>query len=160
MKTLCLSVLVLAASGASGGCAEVQKPVRFTLAAQGNGALDETVRALAVSGHIAGSVDRQAGIILTQWRDTGFMYGSVQGATATIVRRYVLTVTPTSTGADLILRADTQRCAQGTFTVVDGGVLQGACEQLDGLVPKHQEEMDALGATLRGALGPAPRSQR
>lgn len=146
MKKLALFALVTIAA-----CAQPQRPVEFTVAARAEDPFDTMVRALAANGLTPANVDRQAGVIQTQWQDTGFLYGQIAGVNATIVRRYAITLSRGAQGTNLLLRADTQRCAQGTFNVVAPG--SGACEGMEGLVPPHQEALDALGARLRQAAG-------
>ncbi len=132
------------------GCAQEQKPFRFVVTQLAD-PVDTVARALAQSGFVPATVDRQSGILTTRWEDTGFLYGQLANVGASIVRRYTVTVGPASTGAEISLRAETQRCAQGSTRVTDAGV-EGTCERMDGLVPKHQDELDHLGATLRQAM--------
>jgi len=148
MKALWLGLVLVAA------CAEVQLPVRFALApAQaGPAAVDNLVRALAASGITPATVDRQTGIVQTEWQDTNFMYGQVQDQTATIVRRYTITLAPAGSGLEVLVRMDTQRCAQGTFSSGPNG-FHGTCVQMDGVVAQHQKDLNALGAKLKQALG-------
>ena len=83
------------------------------------------------------------------------MHGSVQGETATIVRRYTIVVTDQSNGsASLLLRADAKKCAQYGFQIA-GETITGACETMSELVPDHQSELDSLGIKLRTRLGGA-----
>ena len=158
MKRFALLLLSVVAVG----CAATQQPVRFHAPAAATQVqpIDNVVQALAQNGHTADKVDRQANVVHTQWQDTGFMYGQVGNATATIVRRYIVTVSMPadnnlSAGADILLRADTKRCVQGTFSS-DNQALPANCEQMDGLVPKHQKELDSVGAQLRASLGAPP----
>jgi hypothetical protein len=132
------------------GCAQEQRVVRFVVPSAAD-PIDTLTRALAQSGYTPAGVDRQSGIVTTRWEDTGFLYGQLQNVGATIVRRYTITVGPASTGSEVLVRADTQRCAQGTAVITDAGV-NGVCERMDGLVPKHQEDLDELGGKLRQAL--------
>lgn len=141
--------------GLVAGCAATQQPYRFSAPATSEAAVAAVVRALAQNGLTTTAVDPRAGVVHTQWQDTGFMYGQVGNATATIVRRYIVTLSPSATGSDIQVRADTQRCAQGSFATDGAGALQAGCEAMNGLVPKHQQELDALGAQLRSALGGA-----
>jgi hypothetical protein len=132
------------------GCAQEQRPFKFVVA-QVADPVDTVARSLAQAGFVPATVDRQTGILTTRWEDTGFLYGQLQNVGATIVRRYTVTIGPVSTGSEISVRAETQRCAQGSTTISDAGV-SGTCERMDGLVPKHQDELDHLGATLRQAL--------
>lgn len=145
MRKLALSMLLLV------GCAAPQRPISFSLAPRAGDPVDAVVRELALAGLAATSVDRQTGIVRTAWQDTGYLYGQLNGVTASIVRRYAVIVAAGASGVEVTVRADTQRCAQGTFNVLtpDGGV----CEGMDGLVPRHQEELNALAARLRADLG-------
>lgn len=151
MKRLLAACILVSA------CAQTQQPYRFSLSMAGAGApvpIDDVVRALAQSGQTAQAVDERAGVIHTQWQDTGFMYGDVQGSTATIVRRYIVTLSPASGGTDIQIRIDAQRCGQGNFTIGDRGI-RGTCEHMDVVVGKHQEELNALGAQVKDALAAA-----
>lgn len=145
MTRLVLSVGILAALGA---CAQAQRPVTFKSHQPAEQALDTLVRTLAEEGQSVERVDHKAGVVETQWQDTGFLYGQVQNQTASLVRRYVAVVAPSGS---VTLRVDVKRCAQGGFTIGSTDV-RGACEAFDGVVTKQQEELDALGARLQGAL--------
>ena len=90
-------------------------------------------------------VDADNGIVQTSWSNTGFGYGFIESGQqsygATIHRRYTTIVSK----GEVTLRADTKKCASVPAT---GEV----CQELNGLVPKHQEELDRLGATLQQAM--------
>jgi hypothetical protein len=133
-------------------CVSPQAPVAFTTANKAESALDTVSRALAAEGQAPASVDRQASIVHTEWRDTGFMYGYVQGATATIVRRFTVTIAPSPEGSNVTVRIDAKRCAQGSFTI-GGADIQGTCEEATSIPGGMQKDLDALGAKLRVALG-------
>src|SRR5262245_5571732 len=73
------------------GCAETQRPVSFGLK-QPPTSLEAIAGALTSLGHNVAASNPQAGVVQTEWRDTGFGYGFINDVGATIVRRYVLTV--------------------------------------------------------------------
>ena len=138
---------------AIGACAEAQRPYQFTAPTSAEDPVDVVSRALAQSGYAPSGVDRQTGIVVTKWEDTGFLYGKVQGVNATIVRRYTATVakSPDAGQVQVQLRADVQRCQQGSYAIGDVEV-RGSCERMDGLVGKHQKELDSLGVKLQQSL--------
>jgi hypothetical protein len=137
MRMFLFSVSMVAA------CAAPQKPFQFS--AQSPDAIGVVTRTFAAQGQSVEKTDPQNGIIQTAWSDTGFGYGFVENAGqsygATIRRRYTVIIA----GKDVTLRADTKKCANVPAT---GEV----CKELDGLVPKHQEELNQLGATLQQAM--------
>jgi hypothetical protein len=142
------SLLVLLLSGFVMACTAPQKPVHFAIQSNSDEALPKVRALLAQNGHETESMDPQAGIIHTRWVDTGFMMGQVQGQTATILRRYTVTMVTMADGkSNLTLRADTKKCAQGGFEI-GGEMVTGACEVMSELAPAHQQELDALGAQL------------
>ena len=132
-------------------CAAPQRPYSFEMNGARPDVLGDVVRAFAAHGEQAQRVDRDAGVIHTGWVDTGFMYGSIQDVTATIVRRYTAILQPRSGDYVVTLRADVQRCAQGSWTV-EGGLLVGTCEAIDGLVPDHQADLDRMGLDVQSTL--------
>jgi hypothetical protein len=91
----------------------------------------------------AGSTDS---VVVTEWRDTGYGWGQVDNARATIVRRFMVAIGP----GDTTLRADVKRCAVGGFTI-DGREVRGRCETLDEIPEKFQQEVDSLGAKVQQA---------
>src|SRR5262245_16528531 len=104
-------------------CAQTQIPYRFKM--QNDGVvIDRVVRALAVQGVSAALIDPQAGIIHGPWQDTGFLYGSIDGVAASIVRRYIVILQPAAQGVEVVVRADTQRCAQGS-AIIAGPAVSG-----------------------------------
>ena len=131
-------------------CAQQQQPYRFALP-QPPATLDVVAGALASLGQPVAASNPAAGVLSTEWRDTGFGYGYIQSVPATIVRRYIVTVASAQpSGASVQVRAEVQKCAGAAVTAT---TVSGPCEQIDGLVPKHQEELNALGAQLRQSLG-------
>ena len=146
-RTLCLAFVLCA-------CAQPQKPYQFVAPLAAEDPVDVVSRTLAMNGFAPTGVDRQSGIVQTKWEDTGFLYGQVQGVSSTIVRRYTAVVAklPASSEMQVQLRADVQRCQQGSYTIGDVEV-RGSCEHMDGLVKKHQDELNALGAKLQQSLG-------
>jgi hypothetical protein len=144
--------LALALGLLAGGCGSAQRPVSFVTSAKSDGALDTVSRTLAAEGHTPANVDRQANIVQTEWKDTGYLYGQVQNTTATIVRRFTVTIAPANEGANVTVRIDGKRCPQGGYTVGSTEV-RGTCEELTMIPGKFQEELDALGRKLQQALG-------
>jgi hypothetical protein len=134
-------------------CMEPQRPVHFVAPHKADDAVDVVARALASNGHEPSKIDRQTGIVYTRWEDTGFGYGFVQGQKATLVRRYLVTVSRGPSGVDVLLRSDQKRCQEGGYTIGDLEV-RGACVVADGLVAKHQKQLEELGQALQAALGP------
>ncbi|WP_394832571.1 hypothetical protein LVJ94_39315 [Pendulispora rubella] len=141
-------------------CGSAQKPVTFVTSATVESGIDIVSRTLAAEGHSATSVDRQTGIVLTEWQDTGFGYGFVNQQPANIVRRYVVILAPSGNGANVTVRIDTKRCAQGWSTMA--GVdrqgpwivnLPGAYCQESPMIPgSFQEDIDALAGKIQHAL--------
>ncbi len=142
------SLIVILLCGFVMACTAPQKPYQFPIQSQSDEALPKIRALLAQNGHETELMDPEAGIIHTRWVDTGFMMGQVQGQTATVLRRYTVTLVPLADGKNtLTLRADTKKCAQGGFEI-GGEMVTGACEVMNELAPAHQNELDALGAQL------------
>lgn len=119
-----------------------------------NGNLDAVVRVLASSGQSPRQVDRQSGVIHTDWRDTGFGYGFMgQQTPATIVRRFTIVVGPASggEGSDVLVRMDARRCARGEFSIVEGEP-QGRCEEMNEVPQSFQKDVTDLSQQLRASL--------
>ena len=131
MKKLFLASLLVA-------CAAPQKPVQFVTQVQDP--IGVVSRTFAAQGQTIEKTDPQTGIVQTAWADTGFGYGFIHDVGATLHRRYTVVIG----GKDVTLRADTRKCA-----LVAGSL---ACEEVTGLVPKHQEELNQMGATLQAAM--------
>lgn len=151
MKTLLLE-LALALGVSVLGCGSPQKPVMFITSANADGAIDTVSRTLAAQGHTPANVDRQSNITQTEWKDTGFLFGQVQNTSATVVRRYTVTVAPASEGANVKVRMDGKRSPQGGDTVGSTEV-RGTCEELSLIPDRFQEQLDSLGRKLKQALG-------
>jgi len=115
-------------------------------------ALDTVSRTLAAEGQTPAATDRAANIVTTEWKDTGFRYGMIQGVSATILRRYTVTLAPAGEGSNVTVRIDAKRCQQGGFTI-GGTDVRGLCEEQTDLPGSMQKELDALGAKMRTALG-------
>ena len=147
MKTCTAIILTLTLLA----CTSPQRPFQFSSQSHKSQAMPNLRAALAEQGLETGYIDEEAGIIRTTWQDTGFMFGTVQGRTATIVRRYTVIVVQQNTGLSLTLRADTKRCAQGGFEFF-GEMVTGACEGMTQLVGPHQEELDNLGRGLQSRI--------
>jgi hypothetical protein len=128
------------------GCLHVQRPA--TLALGSGASTDAVARALALAGHPPSDVSHATGVLTTEWRDTGFRYGAVDGQYATLVRRYLAVVSPAGI---LTLRAELKQCPTGGFTI--GGVtIRGTCQAVDGVPESMQAELDALAGAVSQAL--------
>lgn len=136
-------------------CGAPQKPAVFVTSGTPEASIDTVARTLAAEGHTAPAVDRHAGIVNTEWKDTGFMFGDINGATATIVRRYTVVLAPSAQGASVTVRMDTKRCAKG-FSI-EAGDIKGPCEEITMVPGSFQTDIDQLAAKLQGALANAPR---
>ncbi len=158
-----LAVALLAVALSLSACPPplVNRPVTFSAANLQADPIQPLVRTLVANGQSVAQVDPQAGIIQTRWENTGFGYGFVEVEVpyphttgATIWRRYSVILVPQPAGAQVTVRADTQRCAQDAASL-DGINLTGSCTRLgaDGLVPDHQQQLEDLAAQLRGAIG-------
>jgi len=135
-------------------CASPQRPYHFTLPSSSTMVQTlPTMRAvLAENGLETVFIDEEAGIMRTRWMDTGFLYGKVQGLSATLVRRYAIVLIPQSDGSlGLTLRAEVKRCAQDGFEV-SGEMVTGACESVHGLVSTHQNDLNTLGTQLQARI--------
>ena len=131
-------------------CGEPQRPATFVTSGTPEASIDTVARTLAAEGHTAPAVDRRAGIVNTEWKDTGFMYGQVNGVTANIVRRFTVVLAPAAQGSNVTVRIDAKRCAQG-FTIENNDV-KGSCEEITALPGSFQGDIDSLGAKIRAAL--------
>ena len=154
MKCSALVVLASLALASVAGCGSPQRAVTFATAAKVETGLDVVSRTLAAEGHGSPAVDRQAGIAHTEWKDTGFLYGQVQGTTASIVRRFTVVLAPSAEGANVTVRIDAKRCAQGGFSI-EGSEVRGPCEEMSVIPERFQDEIDSLGAKLQNALASA-----
>lgn len=148
---LALVVPVALAMASLAGCGSPQKPAVFATSAKIDTGVDTVARTLATEGFSTSHVDRQAGIVHTEWKDTGFLYGQVQQRNATIVRRFTVVLAPQGEGSQVTVRMDVKRCAQGGFSI-DGAEVRGPCEETDVVPEKMQEELDMLGGKVRSAL--------
>jgi len=156
-----ISPWVLVALALGTACGSTQKPVTFLTSASVDSGIDIVSRTLAAEGHSATSTDRQTGIILTEWQDTGYGYGFVhQNQPANIVRRYVVILAPSGNGANVTVRIDTKRCAQG-WSSMAGVDRQGPwivnlpgqyCEESPMIPGSFQEDIDALAGKIQQAL--------
>ncbi|MDC3987692.1 hypothetical protein KEG57_44920 [Polyangium jinanense] len=144
-----LLVLLLGACG--GFLPHPQQPYRFTAASADGDPADVVARHLASEGYSPANVDKEVGLVQTQWQDTGLGYGFVQDTPATLVRRFTVTIARTANGNDILLRADLQRCPKGRFTIDSTGV-RGPCVAAEEHYEQNQQELDGLGARLRTAL--------
>jgi hypothetical protein len=80
--------------------------------------------------------------ITTRWLDTGYAYGFVGGHRANVYRRYIAVLD----GDQVTLRAEIQRCARGSW---DDLASVGACELLQGLLPRDRAALVELSQKLR-----------
>jgi len=143
--------MVVLVAAVTAGCVAPQRPYRFVASRSPQTVTADVAGALASLGMTPVVVDEQQGVVQTAWQDTGLLSGTVNGAEASIVRRYTVTVQPYPSGALVQLRADAQRCQRGAFTV--GGLeVRGACEAMAGIPEAHQNEVDALGEQLETEL--------
>ena len=148
-------LLLTVLSGIAVACGVPQKPANFVTSANLETGVDVVSRTLAANGHTSPAVDRKTGIVSTEWKDTGFLYGRVQGGPATIVRRFTVVVAPAGQGSSVTVRMDAKRCAQRGF-VVEGLELHGHCEEAAMIPETFQGEVDALAAKVQQALASAP----
>lgn len=132
-------------------CGAPQKPATFVTSAKLEGGLDVVSRTLASEGHGTPRIDRQAGIVHGEWKDTGFLYGQVGPTPASIVRRFTVILAPTANGSNVTVRIDTKRCAQGS-TVIEYGEVRGLCEDLAEIPAQFQQDVDYLGSKVQAAL--------
>ncbi|GAC1353102.1 MAG: hypothetical protein NVS3B20_18110 [Polyangiales bacterium] len=126
-------------------CGAPQAPYRFT--AQ-SASLDVAVRTLAGDGQEMATVDSTAGVVQTKWGDTGFMFGEIQGVTATLVRRFVVVMAP---GGAVTVRMDLKRCQRQGLTLGETDV-RGICEVTDTVPGTMQEELNRIGGHIEQAM--------
>lgn len=150
-----LVILVSSIAFLVSACGAPQRPVVFTTSAKVETGVDSVSRALAADGQTPALVDRNANIVQTEWKDTGFLYGQIQGVTASVVRRYTVTLAPTPDGANVTVRVDLKRCQQGGYSVGATDV-RGACEEMSLVPPSMQDDLNSVGEKVRAALGVAP----
>jgi hypothetical protein len=159
MRTLSIVAAALALSSCIPEL--VRRPVQFTSGALQEDPVQSVIRTLTAQGQTVAQADPQVGIVQTRWENTGFGYGFVsvgqpypRNEPAVIWRRYTVTLVRREAVADVTVRADTQRCTRDAQTL-DGVNILGPCTTLyaDGLVPDHQQQLEALGAQLRASLG-------
>lgn len=135
-------------------CGAPQKPVTFVSSATIESGVDVVSRTLATNGFSSPQVDRQAGIVSTEWKNTGFGYGQIQGAPATIVRRFIVVIAPAAQGSNVTVRIDAKRCTQLGFAI-EGAEVRGQCEEVPMIPEQMQNEVDALGSKVQQALASA-----
>jgi hypothetical protein len=146
-----MRIQILAVVALLAACGGPQKPAVFVTSATLDTGIDTVSRTLAADGQGMPTVDRKAGIVTTAWKDSGFLYGQVQGTNATILRRFTVVLAPAESGSNVTVRIDAKRCAQGGFSI-DGSDVRGPCEEISVIPGSFQEDIDALGAKLRAAL--------
>ena len=141
MKTTFLILLALAACGAPQKPAEIAGPPPAAARAR-------VSAALAAEGHVPDAANSTDALVVTEWRDTGFGYGFVDGQKATIVRRFLVAIGPSST----TVRIDAKKCAVGGYTI-EGVDIRGRCEDTPEIPGPMQTELDGLAAKVKTALG-------
>ncbi|HEY8211754.1 MAG TPA: hypothetical protein VIG99_29930 [Myxococcaceae bacterium] len=146
-----LAPAVVLVSLVAAGCAQPQRPFRFELSQGGGAPIDAVAGALASEGYPPAEVDRQTGVMSTQWQDTGFLYGYIDQVATTIVRRWIVVVSTSGPRPQVILRMDAKNCVPGGFSI--GELDFRRCVQMEGMVETHQRELDELGHKLEKALG-------
>lgn len=144
-----LAVVLVALVAA--GCAQPQRPFRFGLSQGVDAPINAVAGALASEGYPPVEVDRQTGVISTQWQDTGFLYGYVDQVATTVVRRWLVVVSTSGSRPEVTLRMDAKNCVPGGFSIGDLDFRR--CVQMEGMVEAHQRELDELGRKLERALG-------
>src|SRR4051812_15022711 len=137
-------------------CAAEQRPYQFVIASGSDPAAVSTdiASAMSAAGYPPSPVQPIPTVVYSRWEDTGFMYGQLPNGTmpANIVRRFSATRARSGAGEAVVVRMEAMRCTQGQFNT-DGVEVNGECQRMDGLVPKHQQELEALGAAIERALG-------
>lgn len=134
-------------------CGEQQRPFHFTVprGTDIDNSFDRVARALADSGHPPITVERHTGLITTKWEDAGVSFGTIQGKPATLVKRFLVTVTKGSAEAEVAVRMELRKCAADGFTI-DETELKGTCEAMGDLPEPQQREVDLLGQGLEQTL--------
>src|SRR5262249_32008552 len=113
---------------------------------------ERVTRALADSGHPPITIERGSGLITTKWEDTGMSFGLVEGKTATLVKRFHVTVQTGASGAEVTVKMELKKCAAGGYTIKDDTDLVGSCEAMGDLPDPQQREVDQLGQGLEQTL--------
>lgn len=145
-----LSISVLA-SAVLLACTHPQQPYQFAYSGDQALTLESISRALAMNGQQVAQVDPAAQVAFTSWQDTGFRYGKIDGADATILQRYIATISPQGAQSFVVLRIDSKRCATGGWQV-NGAMVTGRCEAMDGVVESQQSDLNQLGQNLQSSL--------
>ena len=148
LPLLMSAALALAACGG-----DQQRPYHFT-ASRGtdiDNSFERVARALADLGHTPVTVERGSGLITTKWEDTGMSFGLVEGKTATLVKRFHLTVQKGASGDEVTVKIELKKCAEG-FTIKEDTDLVGTCEAMGDLPDPQQREVDQLGQGLEQTL--------
>jgi hypothetical protein len=127
-------------------CGAPQKPIEIAGAPPAD-AKSRVSAALASEGHVPDANASNDNLVVTEWRDTGFNYGFVDQQKATIVRRFLVSISPTST----TVRLDAKRCAVGGYSI-EGVDVRGRCEDVADIPAPIQTELDKVGAKLQTAL--------
>jgi hypothetical protein len=124
-------------------CASAPPPASFVMPRAGG--WSEVAHALEAAGQPTDRIDGES-VVTTRWLDTGLGYGFVGGHRANVFRRYVAMIN----GEAVTLRVETQRCAEGSW---DPLALVGACELLQGLLPRDREALGEITAKVRVTVG-------
>ena len=156
MKKLSLFIL---ATALLIGCGAPQKPYSFNVGGTKTEVIDAAVRTLALEGHQVDTVDEQAGVIHTKWRDTGYggpytdhSQGYAIEKHRSVIQRIIVAMTPHNDGQLITLRTDVKDC-EGSGLRINDEVVTGACSPARRIPGRLQKELDALGQKLQQASG-------
>jgi hypothetical protein len=151
MRTIHLALLgaVLA-----GGCTHAPRPFTFTTQAPASAAVDRVAASLARQGHAVSAVDRRGATVTTYWEDTGYRYRETPDLEdqTNIFLRFHVEVRPSTSGSEVVVSAESQRCVPHRAVVTRTEVQQASCVKMDGLITSHQHTIDDLGRTLAAAV--------
>lgn len=132
-------------------CGAPVRPVVFVTSHKTSEVLDSATRVLAIEGQQVVRRDDAAGVMDTDWSNTGFKWGQVQNQSAVIVRRYKVVATPGEAGITVSVRIDAKQCPEGGFAIEHGQVL-GACNELVDIPDTMQQDINAMAARIQMAL--------
>ena len=148
-------VMVLVAAA----CVSVQRPVTFVTSAGPSAGIDVVARTLAAVGTFApDTVDRQANVVMTRWNDTGYPYGTVQAVPASIVRRFVVSLSADTEGTTVGVRIEAKRCPHAEGYTAGSVDIERSCEEESTLPDRFHTELEVLAARLEQALKDAAAS--
>lgn len=145
------ALITVASTLALVACASAEKPYHF-VTPHAKDAIDVVARTLAAQGQVPLTIDPKTGIVVTHWEDTGFHYGYIgHHQTATLIRRYTVTLARGEHGDAVSVRQDTRRCAVNDYSI-SGPHVWGTCETMERIVDSQNAELRALGKKLEAAL--------